>query len=134
MGTEDGTPEKPAGDRPGCLRSSQEDPGGGGGGGVSRPWRRPIYSGDREDFWQKQFKNVRHQERGMMSNPDHRTFLAFGTNPILPPSSVIPPPSVPTAGFLFFTFFGKAGSSFSKAVLNSCGLRARFPCVFESAI
>ena len=52
-------------------------PGGGGGGGASRPWRRPIYSGDREDFWQKQFKNVRHQERGMMSNPDHRTFFGF---------------------------------------------------------
>ena len=32
-------------------------PGGGGGGGSSRPWRRPIYSGDREDFWQKQFKS-----------------------------------------------------------------------------
>ena len=53
---------------------ARKTPGGGGGGGVSRPWRRPIYSGDREDFWQKQFKNVRHQERGMMSNPDHRTF------------------------------------------------------------
>jgi hypothetical protein len=53
-------------------------PGGGGGGGGPRPpWRRPIYTGDREDFWRKQFKDVRHQERGMMSNPDHRTFFRF---------------------------------------------------------
>ena len=109
-------------------------PGGGGGGGVSRPWRRPIYSGDREDFWQKQFKNARHQERGMMSNPTTEPFLAFGTNRILPPSSVIPPPSVPTAGFLFFTFFGKAGLNFSKAVLNSCGLRGRFLCASNQCL
>ena len=70
-------PEKPAGDRPGCLRSSQEDP--------RRRWRwrsEPSLAashlfGDREDFWQKQFKSIRHQERGMMSNPDHRTFFGF---------------------------------------------------------
>ena len=53
-------------------------PGGGGGGGSApRPWRRPIYSGDREDFWKKNFKLVRHQERGKMSNSDHRTFYRF---------------------------------------------------------
>jgi hypothetical protein len=52
-------------------------PGGGGGGGGSRRWRRPIYSGDRHDFWDKQFKHVSHQERNKISNAANRNFFRF---------------------------------------------------------
>ena len=133
MGTEDGTPEKPAGDRPGCLRSSQEDP--------RRRWRwrsEPSLAasylfGRPRGLLEKQFKNVRHQERGMMSNPDHRTFFGFRnqsdfTALFSHPSSIRSNGRIPV-----FHIFRQSRSSFSKAVLNSCGLRARFPCVFESA-